>query len=66
MDNKDRTKSFFMMLAVFIYASLTIGTVATALNSAPGPFLTVVAVLLFACNAAICYIIGKRIANKGE
>lgn len=52
------------MLAVFLYASLTIGTVATALNSHPGAFLTVVSVLLLVCNGVICYLAGKKIANK--
>lgn len=64
MDNKSRTRQFLQMLAVFIYGSLTIGTVATALNSKPGAFLTVVSLLMAVCNAVICYLVGKKIANE--
>lgn len=60
MDNKTRTKHFFVMLALFIYASLTVGTVATALNSLPGPFFTVVGLLMAAGNVAMCVYVGKR------
>ena len=51
------------MLIVGIYLSLTVGTVATALNATPGPFLTVVAVLLGACNAAVCFLVGRKVWN---
>lgn len=64
MDNKSRTRQFLQMLAVFVYASLTIGTVATALNSKPGAFLTVVSLLTLVCNGVICYLAGKKIANE--
>lgn len=63
MDNKTRTRHFFIMLIVGIYLSLTVGTVATALNATPGPFLTVVAVLLGACNAAVCFLVGRKVWN---
>lgn len=63
MDNKSRTRQFLQMLAVFVYASLTIGTVATALNSKPGAFLTVVSLLTLVCNGVICYLAGKKIAK---
>lgn len=64
MDNKSRTTQFFQMLAVFVYASLTIGTVATALNPKPGAFPTVVSLLTLVCNGVICYLAGKKIANE--
>lgn len=63
MDNKSRTRHFLQMLAVFVYASLTIGTVSTALNSKPGAFLAVVSLLTLVCNGVICYLAGKQIVK---
>ena len=66
MDNKTRTRHFAVMLAVFVYASLTIGTVATALNSFPGTFLSIVALVLLACNLAICFCVGRKVVKEDK
>jgi len=64
MTNKEKTISFLKALVVFIYLSLTIGTVATALNSKPNTFFTIVSVALLACNLALCIRAILKIANK--
>ena len=66
MDNKTRTRHFAVMLAVFVYASLTIGTVATALNSKPGAFPTVVSQLTLVCNLAICFCVGRKVVKEDK
>lgn len=59
MDNKTRFKSFIKAAKIFLCASIAIGTTSTALNSFPGTFLSVVAVLNLAVVGVCIYELAK-------
>ena len=52
-------KNFLKTLVIFIWASIAIGTTATALNATPGAFLSIVSVLNLAVNGFAIYKVAK-------
>lgn len=60
MDNKERLKEFLKAATLIAWGSISIGTTATALNSFPGAFLSVVSVLNLAATGLAMYRIVKK------
>ena len=54
-ENKNQIAMWLKVLALFAYALITIITCAAVWNTAPGAFISLVAVALFATNGYIIY-----------
>ena len=68
MDDKERFEKFAKVLVIILWASIAIGTSATALNSFPGAFLVAVSLLILAVNGFAIYKVARgdwKLLDKG-
>jgi len=59
MDDKERFEKFLKVLFIILWASIAIGTTATALNSFPGAFLVVISLLNLAVTGFALYKVAR-------
>jgi len=69
MDDKERFEKFAKVLVLIVWASIAIGTSATAMNSFPGAFLVVISLLNLAVNGFAIFKVARgdwKLKKGGE